>query len=157
MFDPRSDIISLFSNSRIGANSRYGSSATVYVKLIEYDIENAEIEPNDYGDRYVGIMWLMPPRAYNRTLDIGFNTTEHTVVIDCRLILPQNNKWLKNIHSTYINSVLHTFETTIRTNGDATAGKSWDIAELNNMPVSNDPENPNIHYRVLEVVCVKAD
>jgi len=154
MFDPRDDLIGLFTNSRIGAASRY-STTTAYVKLLSYE-GNEEKEPNDYGDKYVGIMWFKPPRSYLATMDIGFSTTEHEVVVDCDLIIPVNDKWLKGIHSTYINNILHTFETTIRTNASA-SGKTWDTAEVHAIPVSLDAENPNVYRRVVEVVCKKAN
>jgi len=155
MFDPRSDLIGLFTNSRIGAASRYGSSSTVYIKLLIVE-DNEEKEANDYGSKYVGIIWLKPPRAYLEDLNVGFSTTEHEVVVDCDLVIPVNDKWLRNTHATFINSVLHTFETTIRTNASAT-GKSWDNAEAKSIPISFDSETPNIYRRVIEVVCKKAN
>jgi len=102
-------------------------------------------------------MWLHPPRAYNKSMDVGFSTTEHEAVIDCRLIIPRNDKWLKNTHETYINTILHLFEIRVRANADATADKSWDTAEVTAMPVSDDPDQPNMCYRVLEAVFTKAN
>jgi len=153
MFDPRSDIIGLFTNSRIGASSRY-SGTDVYVKILSME-DNEEKEPNDYGDKYVGIIWLKPPRVYLNDMDIGFNTAEHEVVVDCDFILPKNERWLKGNHATFINSILHTLETTIRTNCSA-SGKSWDIAMFNDIPISFNDE-PNIYRRVSEIVCYKAN
>jgi hypothetical protein len=157
LFDPRSDLISLFTNSKISANSRFGSNKTVFVKLLEEKVDNKHKEIDDYGSECVGIIWMSPPRAYLEDMDIGFNTTQHSVVVDCRLIVPRNDRWLQGVHDTFINSILHTFETTIRSNGDASAGKSWDTAMATNMPVSSDPENPSINYKVIEVVCTKAN
>jgi len=154
MFDPRDDIIGLFSNSRIAAASKF-STTSVFVQILTVE-ENEEKEPNDYGDKYVGMLWLSQPRAYLTGIDIGFNATEHLVVVDCKLVIPKNDKWLKNKHATFTNSIMHTFETTIRTNASA-AGKSWDTAEVTNIPISIDDVNPNINYRLLEVVCKKAN
>ena len=154
VFDPRSDIIGLFTSSRIGAASRF-STTSVYVKLLSYE-DNDTAEPNDYGSKYVGIIWLKPPRAYLDSLDVGFRTTEHEVVVDCDLVIPKNNEWLRNSHATFINSVLHTFETTVRTNCSA-AGKSWGTAEVKSIPISLDPDNPNIYRRVMELICIKAN
>lgn len=154
MFDPRSDVIGLFTSSRIGADSRF-SGTSVYVKLISFE-DNETVEPNDYGDKYVGIMWFKPPRAYFTDLDVGFSTTEHEVIVDCDLILPKNDKWLRNSHATFINNILHTFETTVRTNCTV-SGKSWDIAMVSNVLISFDENNPNIYRRILELRCIKAN
>jgi hypothetical protein len=155
LFDPRTDLIGLFTNSRLGAASRY-SNTSVYIRLVKETVDNKDTEPNDYGTKYVGILWLKPPRTYNTSADVGFNTTEHDVIIDCHLIIPRNDQWLKNTHETFANNITHSFETTIRTNASA-SGKSWQNAEVSNMPISNDPDNPNVCYRVLEVTCFKAD
>ena len=154
MFDPRSDIIGLFTNSRIGAASRY-STTSVYIQLLQVE-DNEEKEPNDYGDKYVGIMWLRQPRAYMTSVDIGFNSTDHQVIVDCDIVIPKNDKWLKNTHTQYMTKILHTFETTIRRNSSA-SGKSWDIAEASNIPVSFDDMNPNVYRRVVEVICRKVN
>ena len=154
VFDPRTDIIGLFTSSRIGAVSRF-SGTSVYVKLISYE-DNENAEPNDYGNNYVGILWLKPPRAYFTDLDVGFRTTEHEVIVDCDLIIPKNDKWLRNSHASFINNVIHTFETTIRTN-TSTPGKSWGMAEVTGIPISEDPEYPNIYFRVMELRCIKAN
>lgn len=156
MFDPRSDLVGLFTNSRIGAASRFGSTTSCYVRLIKEEVDNKETEPNDYGNNYVGLLWLKSPRAYNNDIDVGFSTTAHEVVVDCHLIIPRNDKWLKGVHETFINNITNTFEKTIRTYATA-SGKSWNQAAVENMPLSSDPENPNICFRVLEVVCHKAD
>jgi len=154
MFDPRDDIIGLFSNSRILANSKY-SSTSVFIKLLSFE-DNEEKEPNDYGDKCVGILWLKQPRAVLTSIDIGFNSTEHLITVDCNLIVPKNDKWLKNKHATFMNDVLHTFETTLRANASA-SNKSWDTIEAANIPISIDDVNPNINYRFIEVVCKKAN
>ena len=153
MFDPRTDIVGLFTSARIGADSRY-SGTSVYVKILKEEIDNTDTEANDYGSKYVGILWLSPPREYISPKSINSTKYEHEAVVDCRLIVPRNDKWLRNNHETFIHNVLHTFETRIRDNYNA-SGKSWDIALPTNMPVTNNPDNPNVCYRVLELVCYK--
>jgi len=153
MFDPRDDLIGLFTNCRIGAVSKYGSTASVYVQLLTTE-DNSGKEPNDYGDKTVGIIWFKPPRAYLTDIDIGFNTTEHQVIVDCDFVLPQNDKWLQGIHGTFIKNIIHTLETTIRTNSSA-SGKSWDTAELLN--IYTDFSIPNINRRIMEIICYKAN
>ena len=154
MIDPRSDIIGLFTNSRIGADSRY-SGTSVYIKIVSTE-DNENTEPNDYGDKYVGILWLKPPRQYLNDLTISFTVTEHEAIVDCDLIIPRNDKWLKNNHSTFINNIVDLFERTIRENS-TTSGKTWDIAMVDNILVSVDVENPNIYRRLMELRCYKAD
>lgn len=154
MFDPRTDLIGLFTNSRIGAACKY-STVSVYVKLINSE-DDKEAKPSDYGSKYVGIMWFKPPRAYFRDMDLGFQTTEHEVIVDCDLVIPTSEKWLEGVHSTYINNILHIFETTIRTNSTV-SGKSWDIARADAIPISFDSTTPNIYRRVVEVICRKAN
>jgi hypothetical protein len=153
MFDPRDDIIGLFTNSRIGAVSKYGSNATVYMQLLKTEDDSCK-EPNDYGDKTVGIIWFKPPRCYNTGLDIGFSSTEHQVIIDCDMVLPVNDKWLQGVHGDYINNVLHTFETTIRDNATK-SGVSYDTAELLN--VITDFSIPNINRRIIEILCFKSN
>ena len=154
MFDPRSDLIGLFTNDRIGAASKY-STTSVYIQLVSWE-DNEEKEPDDYGSKYVGILWLKPPRAYNEPMDIGFSTTMHEVVVDCDLLIPKNDNWLRNTHATYIKNICHTFETTIRRNASA-SGKTWDTAELRSIPISFDSENPGVYRRVFEVIFKKHD
>lgn len=156
MFDPRTDIISLFTSSRIGAASRY-STTSVYVKILKEEVDNRETEPNDYGDKYVGILWLKHPRAYLTNVTIGTGTIDHEVVVDCHLIIPRNDHWLKNIHETYINNILKRFEATIESNSTSSASKSWDVVEPPNILSASDPDNPNICFRVIELVCRKTD
>ena len=156
MFDPRSDLIGLFTNSRIGAASRF-STASVYIQLIKEEVDNMEIEPNDYGRKNVGLMWLKTPREpVAKNIKVGTGTIDHEVVVDFHLIIPRNNTWLKNIHATYINSILATFEATIETNSTSSAGKSWDVAEPPNI-LSTNAESPNLCFRMGELVFRKTN
>lgn len=155
MFDPRNDIISLFTNSRIGAVSKYGGTASVYVKILRLE-DNEEKEPDDYGTKTVGLLWLHPPRAYNQNIKAGTGTIQHDVVIDCHLIIPKNDNHLKDIHADYINTILNTFEATLEASSTSTAGKSWDVATPPNILTSTS-DDPNIYYRMFEITCTKTN
>jgi hypothetical protein len=152
MFDPRDDIIGLFTNARIGGSSRF-SSSTVYVKLLKTE-DNSGKEPNDFGNNMVGIIWLKPPRTVNTCIDVGFSTSEHRVVIDVDMVLPHNDEFLKNVHDSFINSILHSLETTIRTYATK-SGVSYDTAEL--VFVMSDYSIIGVHRRLMEIVCVKSN
>ena len=154
MIDPRSDIISLFTDSRIGASSMY-SGTSVYVKLLESEGQE-EREPNDYGRNYVGIIWLRPPRVYSNIHDISYNHDISEIVVDCHLYIPKNTAWFKpGGYSSYIRQVLDTLQTTLRSNQ---TGKSWHSIRLSNIPDSlTGGDNPNVYGRVIEVVCMKID
>ena len=156
MIDPRSELISLFSDSRIGAASKY-STTSVYVKLLETEGQE-EKEPNDYGSKYVGIIWLHPPRSYLQQITAcNIVRDEGETVVDCHLYLPKNQQWfIPGGYGTYIRRILDTFQTTIR---NATVDSySWDKARLNSVPDSlTGGDNPNVYGRVVEVVCINID
>lgn len=153
MIDPRSDLISLFTNSRIGAASKF-STTSVYIKILEAEGQE-EKEPNDYGSKYVGILWLRPPRAYLSNINIGYTRDEIETVVDCHLYIPKNPRWFNaGDYGTYINRILDTFQTTIR----SSSGKVWDMARMNSIPDSlTGGDNPNVYGRVIEVVCQNID
>lgn len=154
MIDPRNDLISLFTNSRIGAASKF-SGTSVYVKILVTEGQ-AEKEPNDYGSSYVGLIWLHPPRSYLTTIDIGYGKDEGETVVDCHLYIPLNKRWFNSDdYGTFINSVLTVFQTTIRSNQ---TGYVWDMARVSNIPDSlTGGNNPNVYGRVIEVVFKNID
>jgi len=154
MIDPRSDLISLFTDSRIGAVSKY-SGTSVYVKILVTEGQE-ELEPSNYGSKYVGLIWLHPPRVYSSELNIGYTKDEHEYVVDCHLYIPKNKRWFNpDDYGTFIASVLNTFQTTIRSNQ---TGKDWDRARVSNIPNSlTGGDNPNVYGRVIEVVFKNID
>jgi len=155
MIDPRSDLISLFSNERIGAASMY-STVSVYVKLLEVEGQE-EKEPKDFGSKYVGILWLHPPRAYSSQMTAANSVLDiNETVVDCHLYIPRNNQWFQaGDYSRYINRLLDSMQTTFRSNQ---SGYCWDSIRLNSIPDSlTGGGNPNVYGRVIEVVCKNID
>ena len=156
MFDPRYELTRLFTNARIGASDRYGSTSSSYVKLLVTE-GNEEKEANDFGSTYVGIMWLKPPRTYpDNNVDIGYNKIMNETVVDCDLIIPKNDKRLYNssgtLYGNFIAEILRRFQATVQTNSHPTDG-FWVDAHVGPVLISTDPENPNIYRRVVEFIC----
>lgn len=150
MIDPRSDLISSFTNSRIGAASKY-STSSVYIKLLTREGQE-EKEPSDYGSSYVGLMWFFPPRAY-MTQITGVNNVQELVetVVDCHLYIPKNEHWFNpSNYGTYIKNILDTFQSTLRDIDINDYG--WDV-RINSIPDSlTGFDNPNVYGRVVELI-----
>lgn len=155
MFDPRDDIIGLFTSSRIGAASRY-SGTSVYVHILTWE-DHLDAEPDDYGEKTVGLLWLRPPRSVLQSVDIGYHATAHTVVVDAYLHIPVCDAWLKGIRRVFVNSIMDTFETRLRDEGNSKDGVGWDTIEVTGVPVCFDDVNPGVDLRVLEVTCTRTD
>lgn len=107
MFDPRNEIVALFTSSHIGASTQGG---TRYVGIdIREDNEEAKLKYDN-----IGVIILEPPETNNEVINIDGKTTEDTVMI-------LGNMWVKREQlmkhpDVFINSILNTFHETILTN-----------------------------------------
>lgn len=110
MFDPRADIISLFSNSKVSVSTDYDGK-TDYMELC---IRERNPEGDLRYDSAGGIILEPPFSPPPKEVCIGGQKHVTTVIIPCRLWL-RKREWIKN-RDTFLNSVISTFQTTIRTN-----------------------------------------
>lgn len=150
MIDPRSDLISKFTDSRIGAASKY-STTSVYVKLLCPEGQE-EKEPSDYGSSYVGLIWFHPPRSYFTQIT-GVNNVRDLAetVVDCHLYIPKNQRWFNSDdYGMYIKHILDTFQSTLR--GIDIDDFGWDV-RIGSIPDSlTGYDNPNVYGRMVELI-----
>jgi hypothetical protein len=109
VFDPRSDIISKFTNSKISATGKYGT------EYIELDIRERNPEGvMDYESQ--GVLLFEPPQAlYPEHMNIGGLLYQTPVQIRCNLWIKKGRDLDYQV-DTFINSILHSFQNTIVSN-----------------------------------------
>lgn len=111
MFDPRDDIIALFTNSIISTTASYGYG-TDYIKI---DLREDNPEGTIDYKNYAGCMLLeSPEEGTPRPRNIGGGKDETPIVITCNLWI-RKKKGMKDLNK-YINGIIDTFQKTIRTN-----------------------------------------
>ena len=104
MLDPRNGIVSLFSNSRIGATTEYG---TRYVSVeLREDNENATLSHDN-----TGVILLEKPDITSHVIKIDGKTTEDVATILANMWI-KKEKGMKN-PDEFVNSILDTFQNEI--------------------------------------------
>ena len=144
MFDPRNDIKGLFTNNRISASDKYGNND--YVEIV---IGHWKNQP-EQEIRYAGVLFLEDPRCVLEDATIGGDRTEYTLIVDANLFVRKK----KNIRDywSFVNSVVNTFETTIRSNRANLS--SCDDCIVTNV-LSPPSESGYFYRRVIEITCKK--
>ena len=141
MFDPRSDIKGLFSNHRISGTDKYGNTAHVDIQLREENTEGTIIRE--------GILIFEPPRAVISDIEIGDSKTFDEVVFDANLYVIRKSQ-IRDYHS-FINSVVDTFQNTLKTNRHSLS--SCDDIRVSNMlsPPVPEASRKTVFRRLIEV------
>ena len=100
--------------------------------------------------RYAGVLFLEDPRCVLEDATIGGDQTEYTLIVDANLFVRKK----KNIRDywSFVNSVVNTFETTIRTNRANLS--SCDDCIVTNV-LSPPSESGYFYRRVIEITCKK--
>lgn len=145
MFDPRSDIKDLFTSSRVTATDKYGNTAHVDIVLRENNIETVIVRE--------GIIIFEQPRAINLDASIGDSVTYDEVSFDASLYVIRKPN-IKD-YNTFINSIVDSFQSTIRTSRGSLA--SCSDAKITNVlsPPVPPKSKKEAFRRVIEVTCWK--
>jgi len=145
MFDPRSDIKGLFTDYRVTGTDKYSNTAHVDIYLAE-DNPNATIVRE-------GVIILEQPRAVSIDSDIGDNTNYDEIKFDANLFVIRKSH-IRD-YPSFINSIVNTFQSTIKTNRSNLS--SCSDAKVTNMdsPLVPFDERKVKFRRVIEITCWK--
>lgn len=143
MFDPRSDIKALFTDSRITTTDKYGNTAHVDIVLRENSIETVIVRE--------GIVIFEQPRAINLDASIGDSVTYDEVSFDASLYVIRKPN-IKD-YNTFINAIVDSLEDTIRASrGGLTSCSDAKITNVLSPPVP--PKSKKEAFRrVIEITC----
>ena len=145
MFDPRSDIKGLFTNNRVTGSDKYSQTAHV-------DIDLREDNPQGAIKRE-GIILMEAPRAICKDITVGNGYKLDEVVFDAVLYVIRKHN-IKD-YTTFIDSIVDTFQTTLKTNRHSVS--SCDDAMVTNVISPGvPPKAQNMEFkRVITVTCWK--